>query len=271
MKLIGSLILALLLLPMNAHADTVEKIAGGFAFTEGIVENKKGELFFTDAPNNRIHKINLDGSVEVYREDSGSANGLAVASDDSLIVCEQSRGRLTRLSGDVTETLIDVYEGKPFNSPNDVVVASNGIIYFSDPSWGSQAPQTPAVYKLENQVVARLYDQAATPNGVQLSADEKTLFIGDTVGNRIIAYDINTGVSRLFAEITSPDGMAMDAKGNLYVAQFGVGQIRVFDPQGKSIRSIAVPEKAASNAGISRDGSTLFVTAGRSVYKIDLN
>lgn len=257
---------------LNAQAvETPEKTAGGFGFTEGIAVTKDGDIFFTDFLNYRIYRMSSEGAVKVFKEDSGSANGLFADKNGSLYICEQNRQRITRLSGDKLDVIADSYEGKPFNSPNDIVVSTDGTVYFSDPSWNPRDPQKPGVYEVKDGKVMRIFDGAAAPNGVMLSPDEKILFIGDSAANKIFSYDLAKRSAALFTQVTSPDGMASDSRGNIYVAQYGVGKLQIFDSTGKNLRSIPLPEKAVSNCAVSHDEKTLFITAGHSVYKISLN
>lgn len=260
----------------------VEKVVSGLQFTEGPVWSPRNTLFFTDIPANRIYELTQDGQLKIYREPSGNANGLTFDKQGRLIACEHSNRRVTRTEKDGTVTVLaDRYQGKRLNSPNDVVVKSDGSIYFTDPTYGikkeEQELDFQGVYRIRpDGQLELLVRDFKMPNGLCFSPDEKRLYIADSSElAHIRVFDVNPDGSlsngRIFAKTTGPggpDGMKVDLNGNLYVA--GPGGVWIFNPEGKKIDIISTPEVPANLAWGDEDGKTLYITARTSVYKVRL-
>jgi len=259
-------------------AGKVEKVASGFQFTEGPVWHPEGFLIFSDIPANRIVKWTGPNKVETFRKPSGNSNGLFFDLKGRLIACEHGNRRVSRteLDGKVI-TLADKYQGKRLNSPNDAVVKSNGSIYFTDPPYGIRPPQKKelpfnGVYRISpDGKLTLLAKDFNRPNGIALSPDEKTLYVADTAGGHVRAFDVQPNGTlkggRLFCNVPGPDGMAVDVKGNLYVTSAGVA---VFNPNGKKVGEIKIAERPANCCFGGPDNKTLFVTARTSLYRIRL-
>jgi gluconolactonase len=258
-------------------ASAPEEVASGFQFTEGPAWHPEGFLIFSDIPANRIVKWTGPNKVETFREPSGNSNGLIFDTKGRLIACEHGNRRVSRTEPDgKVVTLADKYDGKRLNSPNDVVVKSDGNIYFTDPPYGIQPAEKEldfnGVFRISPDgklsLLAKDFDR---PNGILLSPDEKTLYVADTARGHVRAFDVQPDGSvkggKVFCEVPGPDGMSMDVKGNLYVTSTGVA---VFGPKGEKIGEINLPERPANCCFGGPDYKTLFVTARTSLYSVRL-
>ncbi|HYE66370.1 MAG TPA: SMP-30/gluconolactonase/LRE family protein [Pyrinomonadaceae bacterium] len=269
----------------------VEKVAEGFEFVEGPVWHPGGYLLFTDVAQWRLMKWHPQEGASVYREPS-TALGLAVDREGRLVACEigsyRERPRISLTGADGKRiTLVEKYEGRRLNSPNDLTIAADGTIYFTDPPYGELEFKRRqiffnGVYRLSPQGELTLIIRDFTrPNGVELSPDGKTLYVNDSIKMQVWAFDVlpNRWVTngRLFAELRPwaanlrgvPDGMKADAEGNLYVT--GPGGVWVFNPQGKRLGVINTPEQAYNCAFGDEGLKTLYITAGTSLYRVRLN
>jgi sugar lactone lactonase YvrE len=272
-------------------SSKLEKIATGFMFTEGPVwDASQGCLFFSDIPANKIRKWTKAKGAELIREPSGKSNGLTIDKQGRLIACEHANRRVSRTEKDGTVvTIADKYNGKKLNSPNDVVVKSDGSIYFTDPPYGltaefgklgEQEQPFQGVYRLsaDGKTLTLLIDDFDKPNGLAFSPDESLLYIDDTARVHIRVFDVQPDGTiangRIFAELKSDaegnvDGMKIDSEGNAYVT--GPGGVSILDPSGKKLGIIEMPEVSANVGWGEDDWKTLFITASSSVYKIRLN
>jgi gluconolactonase len=268
-----------------AEGAKVEKLDGGFAFTEGPAVDAKGNVFFSDIPNNRIHVWTLDGKRSVFRENSGGANGLFFDREGNLLACE---GRARRLTSTAVETsadgklvagkvtvLADKYDDKKFNAPNDLWIDPDGGVYFSDPYYGPKMKLEQGgfhVYYLsaDRKQLTRVIDNLKMPNGVLGTRDGKVLYVADPGDEKTYRYEIQgpgkLGKGKLFAEQGS-DGMTLDSRGNLYLTQRDVD---VFAPDGKKLETIDVPESPANVCFGGKDRDTLFITARTSLYAVKM-
>ncbi|MHC4620336.1 MAG: SMP-30/gluconolactonase/LRE family protein [Planctomycetota bacterium] len=256
-----------------APGAKVEKLAGGFRFTEGPAADAEGNVFFTDIPNNRIHKWSVEGKLSTFREDSGGANGLYF-DDGNLLACEGGRGRLVSIDPDGKVTaLADMYEGKRLNSPNDLWKHPKGGIYFSDPRYGRREdlPQDGEhVYYLsgDGKRVMRVINDMVRPNGLVGTRDGKLLYVADHGAGKTYVYTVNADGTlsgkKLFARQGS-DGMTLDREGNVYLTGEAVS---VFNAGGKKIQTIDVGEKPSNVCFGGRDKKTLFITARTSLYSV---
>jgi gluconolactonase len=262
--------------------SAVEKVRGGFTFTEGPVwVASKGVLLFTDIPAEIIHQLQSPAMVTVFRTHTGASNGLGLDPQGRLIASEGGNRRVSRTLADGTiETVAERWQGKRLNSPNDNVSRSDGTIYFTDPPYGLPPGQA---RELDFQGVFRV-DPAGTlhlesmdmnrPNGLALSPDEKTLYVDDTEAGLVrkfpVQLDGSLGPPTIFVPSTGGggDGMAMDDAGNLYVAT-NAG-VTVYQPDGTPWGTISLPEVPSNCAFGGPDRKTLYITALTSLYRVTL-
>jgi gluconolactonase len=256
-------------------AGPPEQVATGFKFTEGPLWLGEGGLIFSDIPGDTIYRADKS----VFRAPSGASNGLTLDREGRLLVCETKTRRVTRTEKDGAVTVIaDRFEGHRFNSPNDVVVRSDGTIFFTDPPYGlPKGMQDPAaelgfagVFAVKPGEAPRVLGKDfATPNGLAFSPDEKTLYVSDTEGKHIRAFDVaadgTLSKGREIYTLPVPDGLKVDAAGRVWCsAQDGV---HVIGQDGKRLELIAVPD--ASNVAFGdADAKALYVTAIQSVFKV---
>ena len=259
-----------------ADGAKVEKLAGGFKFTEGPAADARGNVFFTDIPNNRIHKWSLESKLSTFRENSGGANGLYFDRDGNLLACEGGGRRLVSIDqkGNVT-VLADKYQGKKFNSLNDLWIDPKGGIYFTDPRYGNRDGMEQGgehVYYLsaDRKKLIRVIDDMVRPNGVIGTPDGETLYVTDHGGRKTFAYKINQDGKLSEKKLIAPegsDGMTIDNEGNIYLTTAGVA---VYDKQGNKIEMIDVPERPANVCFGGMDNQTLFITARTSLYSVKM-
>ena len=250
----------------------VETVAEGFQFTEGPVWLPSVGLIFSDIPADTIFKADKS----IFRKPSGKSNGLDLDTKGRLIACEHWNRRVTRTEEDGSITVLaETYEGKKLNSPNDVVVRSDGFLFFTDPPYGleGRAQEQPGqgVYALSpDGKLTRIADDFIKPNGIGLSPDEKTLYVADTEGKHIRAFDVDADGAlsnmRIFCTLPGPDGMAVDEKGNVW-STCGEG-VQVFAPSGELVHTVVTPQGPANCAFGDEDGKTLYITAVSGVYKV---
>jgi len=297
------------LVPKDA---VIEKAGTGFQFTEGPLWRPDGHLWFSDvtgklrslqpfvrfAPN-VVRSITPDGKVQVLIEKArgetnappGSfigPNAMIADKDGYVLLCQHTNRRIVRLDKDLKQTVYrDKFEGKRFNSPNDLVYKHDGALYFTDPPYGLQKQDDdPAkelkfngVFRYANGKLQPVIKDLSRPNGIAFSPDEKILYISNsdekhrlwmrydvdadgTVSNGKILYDATSD-----PEQGLPDGMKVDSRGNIYSS--GPGGLWVFSPDGKHIGTIK-PGESPANCAWAEDGKTLYITASTSVYRIKL-
>lgn len=253
----------------------VEQVSTGYRFTEGPAWTRDGKLVFSDIPGNQIHV--WDGQAKVHRDTAGNPNGNTIGPDGLLYTAHHGSRNITRTNRDGSvSVVIDKFEGKKLNSPNDLVFRKNGDLYFTDPPYGL-GRQTPELdfrgvflVRKSGEVVALSRD-FTTPNGIVFSPDEKVCYVSDTQKRHVRAFDIAKDGTfengRMFAEQIdgNPDGMRVDEKGNLYVT---AGGVHVFNAKGVKLGVIQVPENSTNCAWGDRDAKTLYITAQKSVYKV---
>lgn len=254
----------------------VEKLAGGFKFTEGPAVDAKGNVYFSDIPNNRIHVWSVEGKLSTFRENSGAANGLFFDKQGNLIACEGGNRRVTSISPDgKIAVLADKYNGKKLNSPNDLWIDPDGDVYFSDPRYGGKKDLEQDgfhVYYISAKAkqLTRVINDLKTPNGVLGTSDGKLLYVADPGDGKTYVYSIlgpgKLSEKKLFA-MQGADGMTLDERGNLYLTGKGVN---VFSPQGKLLETIDVPESPANVCFGGKDRQTLFITARSSLYSVKM-
>ncbi len=288
-------------------------LAEGFGFTEGpayvtMEGSDEGYLFFTDQiydnilvmrwhglnPYNKITPLSWDTPV-IYRHPSNIADGQTMDLQGRLLTAETTGRRvsITDLDGEV-KTLVGFYEGKPLNSPNDLVVKSDGTVWFTDPSYGClQFPQECYLpnnvyrYDPKTDALTVVTGNLKMPNGIAFSVDEKILYIIDSAAiqaphtyyekypHAIYAFDVIDGKKlenqRLFATVSPgfPDGMRLDHHGNIYVG--ALDGVQVFDPQGKMIGKILMPKETANLSFGGKENNILFICSSNSLWAIKLN
>lgn len=286
--------------PARGARSQVERVAGGFEFTEGPVWSPDGALLFSSPNTNVIYR--LDPGLErvtVYRSNSGYAgvdigryhqpgsNGLAFSPEGLLTICQHGNRRVIRVNphGDTT-ILADSYEGRRLNSPNDLVYASDGTLYFTDPPFGlpgvydDPARELPfsGVFAVRDGEVSLVTDELAGPNGLALSPDERWLYVGDwdPEHKAVMRYDrLAGGPGELLCDLTDEpgedaiDGVKVNPDGRLYVC--GPGGIWVLSPAGEKLELIELPEAPHNLAWGDDDGRSLYVTAMTSIYRIRRN
>ncbi|HIE96597.1 MAG TPA: SMP-30/gluconolactonase/LRE family protein [Planctomycetes bacterium] len=270
-------------IPGIGPVGKVQRLNTDFAFTEGPAADAAGNLYFTDIPNSRIHKRDVKGTLSVFAEPSGHCNGLMVVGN-RLLACEMD-GRLKEydLKTGKEMSLAAEYKGTRFNAPNDLVIDRTGGIYFTDPRYRAPDPwpqgKEAVYYRAPDGTVTRLIDDRTAPNGVILSPDEETLYVIPSMEKQMWSYPVvspgKIGVGKVFCELTQPegqnnaggDGLTIDVKGNLYITT-ALG-LQVFDPSGKQLGTIRIPEHPANVSFGGKDRKTLFVTARKSLYSVE--
>jgi gluconolactonase len=267
--------------PVIAPGAHLEKLAGGFKFTEGPAADADGNVFFTDQPNDRILKWSTDGKLSTFLRPSGRANGLCFDARGNLWACADEKNELWRIDAEGKATVVlKGYQGKLLNGPNDLWIHPKGGIYLTDPFYkrdywkrGGKEQDREAVYHLasDHRTLTRVADDLQQPNGIIGTPDGKTLYVADIKAGKTYAYDIaDDGTlrnKRLFCKLGS-DGMAVDSEGNVYLTGKGV---TVFDKAGKKIEAIAVPEPWTANVCFGgKDRKTLFITASTGLYGLKM-
>jgi sugar lactone lactonase YvrE/L-ascorbate metabolism protein UlaG (beta-lactamase superfamily) len=257
-----------------AKGAKVEILTGGFKFTEGPAADSQGNIFFTDIPNNRIHKWSLDGKLSTFRENSGGANGLSFDRRGNLLVCEGGGRRLVSITmrGSV-RVLAEKYRSRKFNSPNDLWIGPKGGIYFTDPRYGNRDNMEldgEHVYYLgpAGQRLIRVISDMVRPNGLIGTRDGRRLYVTDHGSGKTFVYTRNLdgtlSSKKLFAPEGS-DGMTIDNQGNVYLT---TDVVAVYDKSGRKIEEIKVPERPSNVCFGGRDNQTLFITARTSLYSV---
>jgi gluconolactonase len=283
----------------------IEVLSDGYEWTEGPVwVDSQNMLLFSDVPKNTVYKWTEEKGVEVYLKPSGytgkqasnsgeeGSNGLVLDNSGKLVLCQHGDRRLAVMDAPLDApkatfvTLVDQYDGKKFNSPNDVAVRKNGDYFFTDPPYGmpkNLAQEIPfqGVYKLSNAKATLLVDSITRPNGIAFSPDEKTLIIANSDPEKAIwyAYDVAENDSlingRIFYDATEaaksepglPDGLKIDTKGNVFAT--GPGGVWIFNADGKILGKIKISVPTA-NCAFSSDEKTLFLTSDNYLLRLGI-
>lgn len=260
------------------------KVASGFIFTEGPAVDKAGNVFFTDQPNNTIVKWSANsGQLSIFSDDSGRANGLYFDSKGNLLACADMDNQIWSFSPDGQhKVLLDAYDGKKLNGPNDLWIHPKGGIFFTDPlykrNYWTRNPDKQQdgehVYFMsqDGKEVKKVETSLVKPNGIVGSANGKLLYVADIGGKKTFSYRINKNNElvdkKLFTDMGS-DGMTIDGKGNIYLTGDGV---TVFNKKGVKIAHIATGAKWTANVCFGGfDKSTLFITAMDGLYTLDMD
>jgi len=285
------------LVPADAR---IEKLADGFIFIEGPVWiGRESRLLFSDVRGNTIYQWTEAEGVSpfidrVFEGDrtgrrSISSNGLTLDPEGRLVICEHGRRRISRVEVDGTRTVVvETYDGKQLNSPNDAVYSSDGWLYFTDPPYGLEGLEDSPIRELDFNGIYRLSPDGelellvrdqSRPNGIALSPDERTLYVANSDAENMVwmAYDIDEdGASnaRVFYDVNdqtaegAADGMKVDRVGNIFAT--GPGGVWIFAPDGTHLGTI-MPDEVPANVGWGDDGRTLYMTARTGLYRIALS
>jgi gluconolactonase len=283
------------------QAARIEKVATEFQFTEGPLWFKEtGALWFSDVPGNVVRQWLPDGTVTEILRPGGydgtdappgsyiGPNGLALDPAGNVLICQHGNRRIARRSkAGVVTTLVDRYEGKRLNSPNDMAFKSDGSLYFTDPPYGlikqDEDPKKElpfnGVYRLRQGKLTLLQKDMTRPNGIGFSPDERWLYVANSDERKKVwmkfpvLEDGTLGPGSVFADVTAetrpglPDGLKVDALGNVWAT--GPGGVWIFNSQGKHLGTIRTNETAA-NVAFAEDGAVLWITAQTSLYRMKL-
>jgi len=262
-----------------APGETVQKLSGGFEFTEGPACDSEGNVFFTDQPNDRILKWSVNGMLSTFMQPCGRANGLCFDREGNLWACADEKNELWRIDKTTNATImVKEYKGKLLNGPNDLWIRTDGGIYFTDPFYkrsywkrGPMAQEGQSVYYLapDHKTLTQVVSDLKQPNGIIGTPDGKTLYVADIGANKTYRYQIEPDGSltnkKLFCPLGS-DGMTIDNEGNVYLTGKGVS---VFNPAGDKIEQIDIAEPWTANVCFGgSDRQTLFITASKNLYGI---
>lgn len=282
-------------------AAKIEKVAGGFQFTEGPLWFKEtGNVWFSDVQGNVTRQLAPDGAVTEILRPGGydgkdapegafiGPNGMTFDKDGNVLICQHGNRRIARRNkAGVLTTLIDRFEGKRLNSPNDLVFKSDGALYFTDPPYGlTKGDDDPkkelpfnGIYRLQGGKLTLLNKEMSRPNGIAFSPDEKWLYVANSDPARKVwmKFPVNEdgtlGPGRVFADVTSeqseglPDGLKVDSKGNVWAT--GPGGVWIYSADGKHLGTIK-PTEVPANCAFAEEGGVLWMTARTSVYRIKL-
>ena len=263
-----------------AKNEKVELAGSGFKFTEGPAVNSKGQVYFTDQPNDKIHIWDQKKDISLYLEGTKRSNGMYFNAKEQLVACADENNQLVYFDEDKkSHVIIENFEGKHLNAPNDLWINPSGGIYFTDPYyhrkwWAenhSEIQDTPGVYYLNsNANLTRVIKDFKEPNGIIGTPDGKVLYVADIKDNKIWKYKIeadgNLSDKTFFAPHGS-DGMTIDHRGNVYLTS---GKIWVYNPEGKLIKEIETPEKPSNLCFGGKKRNILFITARTSVYTLKM-
>lgn len=272
----------------------VERVATGFSFTEGPMWHK-GRLWFSDVVGDKMRAVDPSGKVEELIQNAGGLpnppagksigpNAMIPDKDGTVLMAQMGARRIARVDAKLNVTgFISDYEGKRLNSPNDLVFARDGSLWFTDPPFGlfngmdqdpaKQLPYNP-VWRYQAGKLTPVITDLKLPNGIGFSPDGKKLYVGDYADNTLYAYSVGAngklGVAQVLIRFPrsgpgGADGLKVDSKGNIWAT--GPGGIRIITPQGKVLGQIILPEVAA-NLAFAQDGHTLYITASTSVYRL---
>lgn len=257
------------------------KVADGFRFAEGPAVDSRGDLYFSDIPNSKCYKWTSEGGLEVYRENTDRGNGLYFNQDDELFSCETKTRRITRMNkkGEV-DVITDEYEGKKYNRPNDLWIDPEGGVYFTDPGYYMKEEDieqdAEAVYYIRQgwEAAKRVTGHITRPNGIIGTADGKTLYVVSDTAHQTWKFKIKEDGSleqkELFVE-NGHDGLTLDERGNLYIANRDSLSVDIYDPQGRYLESIIFPEEPSNVCFAGKEKDMLYVTAVSSVYGVRMN
>lgn len=258
------------------------QVSNQFKFTEGPSADKNGNIFFTDQPNNKIWKYDINGQLSVFLEETGRSNGLFFDKKGNLFACADDKNELWKISKDGSHSVVlDNFMSKKFNGPNDLWIDKKGGIFFTDPYyqrvyWSRKKAEMDAqrVYYLpKGQKQAIIVEETLKqPNGIVGSKDGKNLFVADIKDNKTYKYDIGENgklLNRVLFVPQGSDGMEIDNAGNLYLTGKGV---TIYNQKGEKIGKIPVPSNWVGNICFGgKNRNILLITASESVYTLKMN
>lgn len=268
-------------LKVVAAGAELKQVSKQFAFSEGPAVNKKGDIYFTDQPNDKIWKYDTKGKLSLFMDKTGRSNGLYFDAKGNLLSCADEKDELWSISPDKKVTvLLNSFEGKRLNGPNDLWIDHKGGIYFTDPYyqrdyWDRKQPDIPGqnVYYLPegSKQAVIVEDSIVKPNGIVGTPDGKYLYVADLQAGKTYRYKINSNGSLTDRELFAPqgsDGMTLDNEGNLYITGNGV---TVYDKHGKKLGNIPVPSNWTGNVCFGgKARKILFITASESIYTLQM-
>jgi gluconolactonase len=265
------------LIPLVAQGAQVTQLAEGFIFTEGPACDAEGNVFFSDVRDCKTYKWSVDGKLSTFRENTLETNGMYFDADGNLICCEVVGRKVSRVTPDgKATTIVDQYDGKKFNSPNDVWIDPSGGFYFTDPRYrdmdGVEQDGFHVYYVAAGGTQAvRVIKDLVKPNGIVGTRDGKTLYVADHGDSKTYAYAI-TSPGRLgqrwLLTAHGSDGMTLDEQGNIYLTD---DDVDVFNAKGEKVTTIEVPGKASNVVFGGKDRRTLFITANNRLYSVKMN
>jgi gluconolactonase len=263
----------------------IETVHQGFAFTEGPTWDPRGNLYFSDIPNATIHRLEQGDKLSAFTTDSKHTNGIMIASDGRMLACQMDGQVVAYDVNSGKETVLaDTYNGNRFNAPNDLVIDTEGGIYFTDPLFRAPEPLPQGIqavyYIAASGKVSRVTNQIAAPNGIGLSPDGKHLYVIPSQQSEMLVYDV-TGPGQLtngrtLCRVTQPagkdgtggDGMTVDVEGNLYITT-NLG-VEIFSPQGEKLGLVQFPEQPANVTFGGPKRTTMYVTARTGLYRVEM-
>ncbi|RFS19378.1 SMP-30/gluconolactonase/LRE family protein [Chitinophaga silvatica] len=288
-KLYSTLLLSIAYCQLSAQSmpPTVEPnaavvlVSSQFAFTEGPAADKKGNIYFTDQPNNAIWKYDRNGKLSKFLEPAGRSNGLYLDRKGNIIACADEKDELWLITPKKeVKVLVNNFGNHRLNGPNDVWIAPNGGIYFTDPYyqrdyWDRKSPdiKEQRVYYLAPGATEPIIaaEDIKKPNGVIGSSDGKRVFIADIEAGKVYSYTVGADGKLINQQLVTKfttDGMTLDEEGNLYMCGNGV---KVVNKDGQDIGHIPVPESWTANVCFGgKDNKLLFITAGKSIYTVKM-
>lgn len=273
-------------IPNIGPAGEARALSTDFRFTEGPAADSAGDLYFSDVASQKIHVLRPSGEIGVFVENSRAANGLMFAANGELVACEMDGAVVAYdVATKTRRVIVDEFNGKRFNAPNDLVIDSTGGVYFTDPRFRAPQPLPQGVqsvyYVAADGGVRRVVEDLPAPNGVLLAPDERTLYVFPSDDSTMRAYDVSApgrlGRERAFCKLQLPegggsrgaDGGAIDAQGNLYVAT-ALG-VQVFSSRGERLGPpIKLPQQPSNCTFAGPDRKTLFVTARSGLYAVPM-
>lgn len=264
-----------------AEDAEIQQAGTGYAFTEGPAVSPEGKVFFTDQPNDRIYVWDENRGIELWSDNTGRSNGMYFNADGQLVACADLHNQIVVFDHEKKmHILFESYEDKHLNGPNDLWIAPNGDIYFTDPYYHrdyweeghTEVQYVRGVYHLSRDgAISRVIDDYKQPNGIIGTPDGKTLYVADINDGKIWKYEIRPDGSlsgKTFFAPKGSDGMTIDERGNIYLT---MGKVWVYSPDGKLIQEIEIPESPSNVCFGGKDRDILFITARSSVYTLKMN